>query len=435
MSATRPLSIGAPPADIVNAGFQPGRAWAMTLLLFIFICINTADKVVLGLVAVPMMEEMGFTPTQFGLLGGSLFWLFAVSGIVGGFLADRFQARWLILIMAAMWALVQLPMAYGASLAAFVAARVLLGIGEGPAWPIAVHATYKWFPDSKRNLPVAVLAQGSVVGMLLAGLTIPQVTARWGWRAAFIGLGLLGLAWGVMWLLAGREGPLASKTQDEAGASKANELALKRVLADRTVWGNFVLHFIAYWTLACTLTWLPAYFQKGLGFDGVRSGQIFGIVVAITLPVLRVGSWWSQRLLARGWSSRAARGRFACLTLLLSGAFFIALIMPNLQANVRITIIALALGLTPVIYTLGPAMLAQVAPAKRRGAVIAIDNSIASLAGVIAPPVFGALIQANPGAHGFELGFLVTGVLLVAGAIIGWLTVDPERSAKRLYAN
>ena len=76
-------------------------------------------------------------------------------------------------------------------------------------------------------------------------------------------------------------------------------------------------------------------------------------------------------------------------------------------------------------------MLAQVSPAGRRGAVLAIDNSVASIAGILAPAVFGALIDRFPGARGYELGFLATGVILVAGAVVGWFAVDPERSMER----
>ena len=95
---------------------------------------------------------------------------------------------------------------------------------------------------------------------------------------------------------------------------------------------------------------------------------------------------------------------------------------------------AVALGFTPAIYALGPAMLAQVSPANRRGALLALDNSIASLAGVLAPAISGRLIELYPGAHGFELGFLLTGLLLIAGGIVGWIVVDPERSVGRLNA-
>ncbi|MFO1269420.1 MAG: MFS transporter, partial [Rubrivivax sp.] len=303
---------------------------------------------------------------------------------------------------------------------------------EGPAWPVAVHSVYKWFPDEKRNLPVALFSQGGALGLLIAGLTIPLVSARFGWRAAFIGLAILGVVWAVVWMFVGREGPI--DPHESAGHAAVPDLPLKRVIADPTVWGNFLLHFVGYWSLAGALTWLPAYFQKGLGFDNVAAGRMYGLVVALTIPLVLASSWWSQRLLAKGWSSRDARGRLASLWLIIAGAVFMPIVLPALPAGARIAMFAIALGFTPTIYALGPAMLAQVTPARRRGTVIALDNSLASVAGVLAPAITGSLIERHPGAHGFELGFLLSGALLVVGGLIGWFIVDPERSIARLNA-
>jgi ACS family D-galactonate transporter-like MFS transporter len=58
-------------------------------LLFVFMVVNFADKAALGLVAVPLMRDLHLTPDQFGLVAGSFFALFALSGIGFGFAANR----------------------------------------------------------------------------------------------------------------------------------------------------------------------------------------------------------------------------------------------------------------------------------------------------------------------------------------------------------
>src|ERR1700686_4655062 len=73
--------------------------WKVALALAAFMMINFVDKVVLGLVAVPMMDELKLTPQEFGAIGSSFFWLFAISGVAGGFLANRFETRLLLLCM------------------------------------------------------------------------------------------------------------------------------------------------------------------------------------------------------------------------------------------------------------------------------------------------------------------------------------------------
>jgi len=133
----------------------------MTALLFLFMLVNFADKTVLQLTAVPIMEELKLSYEQFGLLGSSFFFLFAVSAVAVGFIANRVPSKWTLLAMAVVWSLVQFPMISIVSFEILMACRIVLGAGEGPAAPIATHAIYKWFPDSLRALPTAIIAQGS----------------------------------------------------------------------------------------------------------------------------------------------------------------------------------------------------------------------------------------------------------------------------------
>jgi len=143
-------------------------AWGMTALIFLFMLINFADKVVVGLAAQPIIAELKLSPEQFGLIGSAFFFLFALSAIVVGFITNRVQTRHTLLVMAIVWSLVQFPMLGTVSLEILIACRIVLGAGEGPAAPVATHAIYKWFPDSLRGMPTAIIAQGSALGVIVA---------------------------------------------------------------------------------------------------------------------------------------------------------------------------------------------------------------------------------------------------------------------------
>ncbi|CAB3787777.1 putative sulfoacetate transporter SauU [Paraburkholderia caffeinitolerans] len=418
--------------------YQPARAWFMTAMLFLLIAINFIDKVVLGLVAAPLMKELGLSPAQYGLLAGSFFFLFAVTGVAGGFLSNRLPTRWLLLVMALLWAVVQLPIAYGSSLGMLIACRVMLGAGEGPAQPIAIHACYKWFPDERRNLPVSVFQQGAVLGMVVAGIAVPWIDAKWGWRTNFIVLAALGLAWAILWLVAGREGPLdarATKSTDERNvADSGARISYRALLADRTVACIIALHFAAFLTLALVLTWLPAYLSEGLGYAPRRAGQLFAALLVASAPVGIVLSALSQRLMKRGVPSRIARGAFVCVCLAVGGMLLVATAVCDFGPIMKVVLIALAISTTPIIYSLGPAMVAQIVPPQQRGAALAIEYSVAWIAGIVAPPAVGWMIRAanNNVAAGFEQGLLLTGALLIVLGVGGLKILNPERSLERL---
>ena len=413
----------------MNEASGGARAWVITLLLGLFMLINFLDKIALGLVAVPMMDELHLSPKQFGDIGSGFFWLFAIGGVFGGFLANRFKAGALITGMVLIWSACQLPIAWTASIWTIIICRAVLGVAQGPAWPVAVHALYKWFPDHQRNLPIAIAAQGSAVGLIIAGLLIPLVTELWGWRANFLVLGVIGCVWALLWLAFSDEGTLDSVGGADAGSEPA-VLPYAQLLFDRSVLGCAITHFVGYWSLALTLTWLPAYFQRGLGYDGIVSGWLYSFVIALMIP-LGIGlAWGSERLLQKGVPSRTARGRYMSGLLIMAGVFFAVIYVSPHADWLRIGLIAIALGCTPIVYSLGPAVLAEVVPASQRGAMLAINNSVASLAGIAAPVVTGSLIQDLPGALGYELGFALCGALMVVGGVLGYWMIDPQRSLR-----
>lgn len=426
-----------------SPGFQPRSAWILTALLTGLATINFLDKIVFGMVAVPLMAEMHLAPAQFGLIAGSFFWLFSTSTILVGFLSNRVQTRWILLAMGLSWALMQLPQALATSAVALLVCRVILGAAEGPSFPVSVHALYKWFPDQKRNLPVSIIAQGAALGLLLAGLLIPLITREWGWRANFLILGAIGAVWSVLWLYFGREGslggrPLTASLHGDAaaasGAATPERLPYRTILTDPSVLSTFLLGFAAYWMLGQNLTWLPTYLEKGLGFSSVEAGRWFAVVTEVAAP-LNIGlSWVSQRLLQRGASTRQARAQFVCLLMIVGAVLFLALPMLHLPPVQRVILFAFAGALPTLCFTLAPALLAEVVPTSQRGAIVSIHTAVASLGAAIAPVVMGRIVQVrgSVGDQAYELGFVVGAVLLIVAALIGLRWLHPERSNRAL---
>lgn len=151
----------------------------------------------------------------------------------------------------------------------------------------------------------------------------------------------------------------------------------------------FALYFMAFWGLALTLTWFPAHLQKGLGFDALTSGRLFALLTLIDISIGLALSWWSQRVPARGATSRHGRALLSSTALIVGGALIVALMLLPMA------------DMTKVI--------------------------------LLAPAVTGSLIQNATGstASGYEHGFALSGALLVVGGIVGLIWVNPEKSIAR----
>ncbi|RKE25995.1 sugar phosphate permease [Paraburkholderia sp. BL23I1N1] len=397
--------------------------------------VNFADKPVLGLVAIPLMQDMQLTHGQFGLVGSAFFLLFSISGIAVGLIADRVNMKWLLAGLALIWAVAQLPLAWPTSFAVLLLCRVLPGAGEGPASPLALHVVYTGFDDHERNLPTAIVQTGATAGVIIAGPVLTYISQQGHWHATFLTLAVVGIGWTVLWLCLGKTGnrqhnPSPAFAVAAAGPRVAS-VPFRRMLSDRTVIGVMLQCFVGYAVIAIGFTWVPAYFRLGLGFAATQAGWLFALQVAARIPLGIALEIISHRMLKRGVPSKVARGKLISAACVASGFAYCSLLL-GAPPFVKIALMGLASALAIQTFTFGPMLVAEVAPTVRRGALLAVTNSIVTTAGLIGPVAMGKLLSATGDARGYEIGFAVTGTLLLIVGAAGFALIDPQRSKRRM---
>ena len=409
----------------------PKGAWKITFLLFLFMLVNFADKIVVGLAGAPIMDELKLSPEQFGFLGSSFFFLFSISAIVVGFIVNRVDTRWVLLAMALIWSVAQFPMVGTIGFTTLVICRIILGAGEGPAFSVAAHAIYKWFPDEKRTLPTAILSQGSAFGVILAVPALNWIIVNHSWHYAFGALGVVGLMWAAAWLVMGKEGPLVQTTEAAAADQRIPYLQL---LTSRTFIGCCAATFGAYWALSLGLTWFTPFIVKGLGFSQKDAGWISVLPWLFGATIVLLTGWISQVMLTRGYTTRGARGVLGSVPLIVGGS--ILAVLPHVNgAGLQIAFLVVGSGLCGSIYVVCPPMLGEFTPVRQRGAVIAIYGAIYTLAGMIAPFVMGTVIQnAAVPLDGYMTGFTINAVIMATSGLLGLLLLWPNTERKRLMA-
>ncbi|MGH3653086.1 MFS transporter [Glutamicibacter sp.] len=486
MSTTQNLADHTLRAAIAN-GKMNRRAWMVTGMLVLFQIVNFADKAVLGLVADPAMRELGLTAGQFGFIGSAFFFLFAIVGVIVGFLAGKVSTRWILLTMGIAWAVLQFPMLFGGGAAILLVTRILLGGAEGPATPISLQHAHGWFNAKERGLPSSVIAAGSTLGPILAAPALAWIIANpaLGWRWAFGFLGIFGLLWSVGWLLVGRDGPYshskASQAQAKAGAislaedqkqagqkpepaaefkpqgkgSIADSSDLLKIVPIRRVLGSwmFVAAVLAgagcFWAQGFLTTWSPKYLGSVVALTPEMIGLVSTfpwVIGAIALLVLGFGS---RYLMKRGVTVRWALGALFGATLLISGICFS--ILPFLSGYAAVAMLTLGAG-TAMIYPLAPTAIAFSVCSKQRAALMATLTGLASVGGVVAPAMVGGLMDsagyipspkgvadsaemAGLLAQGMNASFGMIGIYLVVVGIFCVLMLNPDRTARKLQTS
>ena len=143
--------------------------------------ISYADRANLATCILPMSSDLGWTLGQQGVVLSSFFAGYAITQILGGYLADRFGGSLVLQTGMILWSVLTIltPMASSYGIGAAVVARIGLGLGEGIAFP-AVHAMIpQYVPPNRRSMAVAVVTAASYVGAVLAFALTPiliQVT-------------------------------------------------------------------------------------------------------------------------------------------------------------------------------------------------------------------------------------------------------------------
>jgi MFS transporter, ACS family, D-galactonate transporter len=408
---------------------QDRQAWAVVVLVFLFMLINYADKAVIGLSSVQIMNELHLSHAQFGSLGSAFFLLFSISGVIVGFLANRFSTKIIMLVMGTIWALALLPISVAESFSVLFWSRVVLGAAEGPAFPIAVHAVYKWFGDRRRALPTSVVACGAAFGTGVIAPLITWIIVHHGWHAAFGILGLVGLAWACLWFLVGEDGPVDRSAHAQAGTT--GRVSYGQLLLSRTAIGVYLAGFAAYWVIALNIIWLANYLIKVLHIPPTQAAWVIALPSVLQMILAPALAYVSQRLTVRGYSSRISRGLLGTFCVIVAGISMICLALVGM-GMIKVILIGLSFSIGSVIFTLGSTLIGEISPASQRGAMLGVTNSIHTLAGLCAPIAMGLVVDigVDPAA-GFRAGYIYAGALVAILGLLAAILIDPEADLRR----
>ncbi|MCZ0983171.1 MFS transporter [Streptomyces diastatochromogenes] len=407
------------------------RAWLITAMIVAFMVINFADKSVLGLAAVPIMEELDLSNSTYGLISSSFFFLFSVSGLLVGFLSTRISSRVLLFVMTAVWAVAQLPVLVAASVPTLMAGRVLLGAAEGPAASMSMHALYKWFPPERRALPSALQIGGAALGTLIAAPLVTWLIAGYGWRSAYAVLAVVSACWALLWWRVGHDGPYDHRHDTATGAGGLR-LPYREILLSGTVLGSIASAFGAAWALSLSHAWLPAYLRTQLDMSAAASATAISVISGLGLVLLLTVSPFVDALKSRGVSSRWSSGAVQSIAVCAAGCAMAA--FPFVDATgPRLVLIALAFGTVAVTIPLHYMTTAEVVPPAQRGAVFGIVAGLGTLPGLMAPFLTGHLIDtADTPADGYTTAFLTAGAVMLTAGALALAVIQPERDARRL---
>jgi ACS family hexuronate transporter-like MFS transporter len=302
--------------------------WVVCALLFLATTINYMDRSALSLVE-PMLKhllggdhDLALYNRRYSDIVICFIVAYGLGFLVAGRVVDRIGVKKGYALSIAVWALASISHAFARSTVGFGIARFALGLGESGNFPAALKATADWFPAEERALATGIFNSGTSAGSLIAPLFIPWIALRYGWQAAFLTTGSLGLMWLIGWLLFpyNRLEPRYGSGGAALSASlPATPASFKSLLASRGTW-NFAfskgLTDPIWWFY---LFWLPKFFNERFHVNMSQLGVPLIIVYIGATTGSIAGGWLAGFYIRRGHSVRSGR-RFAMLICALGAA-------------------------------------------------------------------------------------------------------------------
>lgn len=401
-------------ASSIAGGKRSGPAALLVLLLGLAVLLNYVDRGAIGIAAPKLKDELALSAAGFGLAVSAFSWIYAPAQFAVGWLSDRFCVYRLVAVGLALWSLATFLTGFAGGLATLVLLRLLLGIGEGVAFPSATKIIALHVPRERRGIAnsilAAALAWGPAVGTFFGGL----ILATHGWRPIFLIFGGVTLLWLVPWHLASRP------HWSEKGAKAEASVRLRQVLRDRTVWIMGVSHFLNTYGFFFLLAWLPLYLVKSRGLSILEMTGISTSVYAVQGFGALGWGWLSDWLVLRGVDEGRLRKGMMCLYQLAVGATILgAAYATSTQA---LTAWLLLCGVFGGLGGFNPYAIAQIyAGPEATGSFIGVMNGIGNLSGIVGPILTGFIIQET---GSYFIAFYVTAAIALSG-VLWWLFVVP----------
>lgn len=186
---------------------RPGAySLVVVSLLAVVYTFNMLDRQLLSILSEPIRKELNLSYTQVGMLTGLTFALFyTVFGIPLAWLADRTHRVRLIAAALTVWSLFSMSCGLASNFAMLALARIGVGVGEAGGSPPSYAVVSDYFPPRRRGTAMAIYSLGSPFGTALGSAAGAGIAAIYGWRAAFLAVGLPGVLLALIVLMVIRE--------------------------------------------------------------------------------------------------------------------------------------------------------------------------------------------------------------------------------------
>jgi ACS family hexuronate transporter-like MFS transporter len=377
--------------------------------------INYLDRQTLSVAAPVLREHFHMSNVEYSRVLFAFLLAYTLSNGISGPVIDRLGTKLGYALCMLWWSVAALLHSFATGAISLGIFRFLLGIGEAGNWPAGVKVATEWFPESERALASGIFNSGSAIGAILAPPIVAWILLHYGWPAAFVAVGAVGLIWLVLWL-PGYRTPQAVAAELEEPPIPVRELVRSRFVIGFTL-SKIFLDPVWYFYLF----WFPEYLKRARGFEMAAIGKYSWIPFAMAGAGNFLGGGLSGWLLRRGASVTVARkSAVTFFAALMTSAIGVVLVQ---QAWLAIALVSIAmLGYTGSLANM-LALPGDVFPKSTIASVYGLASMGSGFGGMLFTLITGWVVDH----YSYTPVFIGFGLLPLICAAILWLLVGELR--------
>ena len=389
------------------------------------------DRVCISTVAKDIRRDLSLSEQQMGYVFSAFSLAYVLFEIPTAWWADRRGTRSVLTRIVLWWSTLTIATATSLSYGMMLGIRFLFGAGEAGAWPCVASTFSRWIPARERGTVQGIFFAGAHLSGGLTPMLVIFLAGYMDWRAIFVLFGLVGFIWAIAWHLWYRDDP--------SEHPKVNAVELRTILLGRRPEAEQVARW-EYWRRLLThrntaplclmylgnayafyfcITWLPTYLEERHGVPRARLGFYAGLPLMFSVVGDFLGGITTDRL-SRRFGLRVGRSALGAVGYTLAAG---AMVVAATAAHPGLAIVALSVGVSSVMFTLGATWGTCLDIGGRHTGVVSALMNTAGNAGSIFSPIIAIYAKNHLGGWNAPL-FLIGGLFLI-GAVC-WCVIDPR---------
>ncbi|XP_058804926.1 sialin isoform X2 [Phymastichus coffea] len=388
-----------------------------------------------------------------GFILSSYFIGYIVSLIPGGMMAEYVSAKWVLNISVLLNVLASMLMPTAAEIhyTAFIAMRIIQGIGGGVSFP-AIHVMVsKWAPPNERSILASIAYAGTALGTVISILLSGMIAANLGWKWVFYIEGLLCLIWCTAWLILVQDSPEQQKIiitdeerqfilnsqgePKETHKQKLSSVPWFQIMRSAPFWAILVAHFCNNFGWYMLLIELPIFMSKILHYD-LKSNAWLSALPYFCMWIFTLGL---SKLLVimqdKNWISVTVSRKIGTLFSSAVPMFCLLGVSYASDKNTVVALMTIAITCIGGMYCGFLANHIDIAP-NYAGTLVALTNTVATIPGFVVPIFVGYFVKECATTESWRvIFFLMVGLYIIEMLIYTMFGTGEEQPWNKLNSH